>query len=142
MGIISGSAQKSRVPNPPINLPQIKPLHLSLPNLSNDSRWPPPHHRKAWNHHIRRHNRTVQNPHIVFYNREFAHHDIGAYMDVRSEKRCFDDRARADEDMVGDLEGVVGECTIQTSASKQICWQETMRTLYTASPAASTHNHD
>jgi hypothetical protein len=102
----------STIPHRPINLPQIHTIHLALSNLTHNPRRPPRHHTKTWNHHIRRHDTTIQDAHIVLDDRELANHDVGPDVDVRADERCFDDGGGADEDVVGDFEGVVGELSL------------------------------
>lgn len=98
-----------RIPHSPINLPQIHPIHLSLRNLTHDPRRPSRHDTKARNHHIRRHNTAIQDPHVVLDDRKLADYHIRPDIDVRPDERRFDDGGGAHEDVVGDFEGVVGE---------------------------------
>jgi len=107
----------SRVPNTPINLPQIHAIHLPLRNLTHNPRRPARHNTKTRNHHIRRHDRPIQNSNIVFDNRELADDHVGPDVDVRTDERGFDDGGGAYEDVVGDFEGVVGELSVRAPKS-------------------------
>lgn len=101
MGIMQTSlSPSSTIPHPPINLPQIKPLNLTLHNLAHDLRRPPSHDRKTRNHHIGRDDRVVQDPDIIFYDGELPNNYIRAYMDMAPNKCRFNDRACTYEDMV------------------------------------------
>jgi hypothetical protein len=63
---------------------------------------------------------------------------------VRADERGFDDGGGSDEDVVGDFEGVVGELPAYRLSTQLILPLNSlreMRTLYTASQAASTHTH-
>jgi hypothetical protein len=133
-----------RIPHPPIDLPQIHPIHLALRNLAHHSRRASRHNTKTRNHHIWRHDTAIQDPHIVLNDRELADHDVGPDIDVRADERGFDDGGGSDEDVVGDFEGVVGELPAYRLSTQLILPLNSlreMRTLYTASQAASTHTH-
>lgn len=97
------------ISNTSIDFPQVHTIDFSLRNLSNHSARPTSNNRKTGYNHIGRHNRPIQNLHIVLDDSKLANYAVGADVDMTANKSCFNNRARTDEDMICDLERVVGE---------------------------------
>jgi hypothetical protein len=83
-----------------------------LRHLANDSSRLSSDNTEAWDDHIGRYDRVVEDPNVVLDDGKLAYHYPCANVYVTSDRGSLNDGARADENVVVDSEWHVGKSTV------------------------------